>query len=217
MEQIRILLADDHPTVRAGTKRILEEHHDLSVVSDASDGESALELAKSLKPDVIILDIRMPKLNGFDVIKQLKHFSPNTRVLVFTAYDNDIYVLTWMEAGASGYLLKTCLPEELVDAVRSVHRGHTVLTPDLVMKVGRIWMDTRQKITHPLTARQSKILELASKGLRNKEIAEQLNISIRTVEGHFNNILTKLKVNSRIEAAMHALSQKMIDSGDSID
>ncbi len=211
MNPIRILLADDHPLVSEGTRRILERYPHLVVVGEARDGERALELAESLKPDVIVLDIRMPKLNGIEVIRRLQACSPGTKILVLTAYDDDAYILAWMEAGALGYLLKTSRPEQLIDGVQRVYQGETVLDPDIITKVGRLWGDYRDKSGNPISNREHDVLELAASGLRNKAIAERLNISIRTVEGHFNRIFAKLKVNSRVEAILYAISQEIVN------
>ncbi|MEE8413266.1 MAG: response regulator transcription factor [Dehalococcoidales bacterium] len=211
MNQIRILLADDHPLVSEGTRRILERYPHLVVVGEARDGERALELAESLKPDVIVLDIRMPKINGIEVIRRLQACSPDTKILVLTAYDDDAYILAWMEAGALGYLLKTSRPEQLIDGVQRVYQGETVLDPDIITKVGRLWGDYRDKSGNPISNREHDVLELAASGLRNKAIADRLNISIRTVEGHFNRIFAKLKVNSRVEAILYAISQEIVN------
>ncbi len=214
MEEIRILLADDHALINEGTRRILEQYPHLTVVGDADNGERALELAKRLQPDVAILDIRMPKLNGIEVVRQMKDCSPDTKTLILTAYDDNDYILALMEAGATGYLLKTSRPDELVDAVQRVHQGNTVLDPAIVTKVARLWAHYHDKPAHestnPLSAREYEILKLATKGLRNKAIAENLSISIRTVEGHFNNIFAKLHVSSRVEAILYAVSRHIV-------
>ncbi len=210
MDQIRILLADDHPLVSEGTRRILEQNSRLTIVGSADNGQDALELAKSLQPDVAILDIRMPKLNGIEVVRRIKDYSPGTKTLILTAYDDDDYILALMEAGATGYLLKTSRPEELINAVERVHQGNTVLDPAIMMKVAHLWANYRDKPANPLSAREHEILKLAAEGLRNKAIAENLSISIRTVEGHFNSIFAKLQVNSRVEAILFAVSQNMV-------
>ncbi len=134
MDPIRIVLADDHWLMRDGTRHILEECPDLRVVGDAEDGQQALELIERLQPDVAILDIRMPQLNGIEVIQQMKERSPNTKVLILTAYDDDDYILALMEAGAIGYLLKTARPSELIDAVQRVHLGEPVLHPAIALR-----------------------------------------------------------------------------------
>lgn len=214
METIRIVLAEDHALVREGTHRILEQYSDLTVVGEAADGEEALELITRLKPDIAILDIRMPKLNGIEVVRQMKKHSPNTKTLMLTAYDDDDYILALMEAGASGYLLKTAHASELVNAVRSVHMGEPVLHPAIAVKVARLWahrqISVGQQVTEQLSLREREILELAAKGLRNKAIADKLNISVRTVEGHFNRIFAKLGISSRTEAVLYAISRHFV-------
>lgn len=210
MEPIRILLGEDHSFVREGTRQILEHFPDLVVVGEAGDGQEALELMERLQPDVAILDIRMPRVTGIEVVRRMKGVSPNTKALMLTAYDDDEYILALMEAGASGYLLKTARSTELVDAVRSVQSGESVLDPAVAVKVARLWK--RRLAPGPveaagrLSSREREVLELAAKGLRNKAIADRLVISVRTVEGHFNSILAKLGVSTRIEAVLHAVA-----------
>jgi DNA-binding NarL/FixJ family response regulator len=214
MATIRILLADDHALVRQGTRRILEEHADLKVVGEAEDGEKALELVKHLSPDLAILDIRMPRLNGVDAVHQINECSPETKILVLSAYDDDEYILALMEAGVSGYILKTAQANELVDAVRDVSRGKNVLHPDIAMKVARLWARRRtlsgQEVSGQLSSREMQILSLAAKGLPAKTIADNLGISVRTVNGHFDSIYNKLGVSSRIEAVLYALSRHLV-------
>lgn len=214
-QPIRIVLAEDHSLVREGTRHILEQHPDLKVVGEAEDGEQALELVERLKPDVAILDIRMPKLSGIEVVRRMKQHAPNTRALMLTAFDDDDYILALMESGAAGYLLKTARATELVEAVRGVHQGESVLHPLIAAKIARLWSRQRespeQKAPEQLTQRERGVLELAAKGLRNKAIAEKLNISVRTVEGHFNSILSKLGVSSRLEAVLYAASHQWVD------
>lgn len=215
MEPITIVLAEDHSLMREGTRRILEQYTDLKVVGEASDGEQALDLIERLCPDVAILDIRIPKLNGIEVTKRMKSACPNTKALMLTAYDDDDYLFAAMQAGASGYLLKTSLVSEVVESVRSVHQGEPVLHPAIAAKIARLWAQggaPEQASTEQLSPRELEVLDLASKGLRNKIIAEKLNISVRTVEGHFNSIFIKLSVSSRIEAVMYGLSRHLIGS-----
>ncbi len=214
MSQIRIVLAEDHALVREGTRRILERHPDLVVVGEAGDGEQALELVQRLRPDVAILDIRMPKLSGIDVVRRMREYAPDTKALMLTAYDDDDYILALMESGASGYILKTARASELVEAVRTVHQGEPVLDPAIAMKVARLWRDrtagAESRPVQDLSAREREVVVLAAKGLRNKAIADQLGISVRTVEGHFNNILAKLGLSSRTEAALYAISRRWV-------
>ncbi len=214
MEPIRIVLAEDHSLMREGTRRILEQYPDLKVVGEAGDGEQALELVERLRPDVAILDIRMPKLNGIEVVRRMKKCCANTKALMLTAYDDDDYILALMEAGASGYLLKTAQTRELIESVRSVHLGESVLHPAIAAKVARLWAHGRISAEHgpieQLSPRELEVLELATKGLRNKAIADRLSISVRTVEGHFNSIFIKLSVSSRIEAVLYAVSRQLV-------
>jgi DNA-binding NarL/FixJ family response regulator len=217
MDPIRIILAEDHALMRAGTRHILEKQTDFQVIGEAEDGQQALDLIKNMKPDVAILDIRMPKMNGIEVVRGIKILSPNTKTLMLTAYDDDEYILALMEAGASGYLLKTAHEKELVDSVRGVNSGETVLDPTIAMKIARLWAQ-RGTPVHPqsaeqLSSRELEVLELASRGLRNKAIAEKLGISIRTVEGHFNGIFSKLGVSSRLAAILEGMSKHLVSPG----
>ncbi len=219
---MRIVLAEDHTLMREGTRRILEQSPDLIVVGEAGDGEQALDLVKRLQPDVAILDVRMPKLNGIEVVRRIKDYCPHTKTLMLSGYDDDDYVLAAMEAGATGYLLKTAQAKELVESVRSVQSGETVLYPIIAAKVARLWasrrISTEKSPAEQLSPREMEVLELAAKGLRNKDIANKLNISTRTVEGHFNNIFVKLGVSSRIEAVLYAVSRHLftLDKEDSL-
>lgn len=213
----RILLADDHALVRQGTRRILEDHVDLVVVGEAEDGQQTLELVERLAPDVLILDIRMPKLSGVGVVREINGRSPGTKILILSAHDYDEYVLALMEAGVSGYLLKTAQADELVDAVRGVASGRSVLHPDIAMKVARLWARHRtsseQDGTSRLSPREMDVLRLAAKGLNAKAIADDLSISVRTVNGHFNSIFNKLGVSSRIQAVLYVLSRHLVTPG----
>ncbi|MBM2825487.1 MAG: LuxR family transcriptional regulator [Dehalococcoidales bacterium] len=217
MEQIRVILADDHWLVREGTRHILEQCSNLKIVGDAEDGQQALELIERLQPDVAILDIRMPKLNGIEVVQQMKKQASNTRALVLTAFDDDDYILALMAAGADGYLLKTARPSELIDAIERVHLGESVLHPAIATKVARLWVRLREVTGDrpiQLSSREREILQLAANGLRNRVIADKLSISVRTVEGHFNSIFAKFGVSSRIEAVLFAISRHLVDLGE---
>ncbi len=194
-------------------RRILEQQPDLSIVGEAEDGQQALELVERLQPDIIILDIRMPKLNGIEVIRHMKERALDTKALMLTAYDDDDYILALMEAGAAGYLLKTAKADELIDAVRCINSGEIVLHPAIAAKVARLWVrnkSTDRGLIEQLSPREQDVIQLAAKGLRNKAIAEKLSISNRTVEGHLNSIFSKLGVSSRVEAVLYALSQRLI-------
>jgi DNA-binding NarL/FixJ family response regulator len=206
---IRVVIAEDHALVREGTRRILEQQPDITVVGEAEDGARAVAMTVRLNPDVALLDIRMPDLNGVEATRQIRQQAPDTAVLILSAHDDDHYVRALLEAGASGYLLKTVHEDELVDAVRRVHAGETVLHPAIARKVGRLLggKSPSQVDSVHLTAKELEVLRLVSRGRRNKEIARELAMSVRTVEGHLDAIFNRLGVTSRTEAAMHAASQ----------
>jgi len=213
MEKIRILVADDHPTFREGLVRVLGEQEDMEVIVQAGDGEQAAKLAADLHPDVAILDVSMPKLNGVQAAKTIKTVSPHTAVLILSAYGHEPYVIGAIEAGASGYLLKDARVWELVSAVRSVHAGETVLDPTAARKVfsrlsraSGMGGDESRRL-HP---RELEVLKLAAKGMSNKDIANALSISVRTVQSHLVNIYSKLDVSSRTEAVTRALKEGWI-------
>jgi len=211
---IKILIAEDHTLLREGTRHFLEQQPDFEVVGEAENGKEALEKINDLKPDVAILDIRMPEINGIEVVRQMHNLSPMTKALMLTAYDDYDYIFALMEAGASGYLLKTAHKKELVDSIRSVYSGEPVLHPAIAVKIARLWahrgVPDKQKVSEMPSPRELQILELAARGLRNRAIADELGISIRTVEGHLNSIFTKLGVSSRIEAILEAVSRHLV-------
>ncbi len=212
MDNIKILIADDHAVVREGTRQILEQESDMKVVAEAGDGEEAVRLAGSTKPDVAIIDIAMPKLDGIGATKQIKSQYPDIAVLILSAYDDDQFVFSLIEAGAAGYLLKSVRGRELVDAVRAVHAGESVLHPSIARKVLSHFASASgkakdEKPAPVLTERAMEILRLATRGLRNQDIADQLCLSLRTVQAHFGHIFNKLQVSSRTEAVVHAMKQ----------
>ena len=209
MTGIRILLADDHVMVREGTRRILEKEVDLQVVAEASDGREAVVLTEREHPDVAVIDISMPVMNGIEATKEIKRIAPQTAVLVLTAYDDDEYVFAILEAGAAGYLLKNARGSEVIDAVRRVHEGESVLHPAIAKKLlQRISHDrapTAAGVGESLTERELTVLRLAGQGLSNREIADSLVVSPRTVQSHMANIFSKLGVGSRTEAVLLGL------------
>jgi two-component system, NarL family, response regulator LiaR len=219
MEIIRIVIADDHAVVREGTRTLLEREDDMEVVGEACDGEEAVKMIERFKPDVAILDISMPKLSGIEVTKQVKSSLPSTAILILTAYDNDEYIFALLEAGAAGYLLKDVPGSEIVEAVRSVYSGESVLHPSIARKViQRAIISSVKSVDEKpeieLSEREIEVLKLAAKGFRNKDIAESLYISIRTVQGHINSIFHKLNVGSRTEAIFQSVKRGWLSFSD---
>ncbi len=219
MDKIRVLIADDHAVVREGTRRILEQEPDIQVVAEASDGETTVNQALSCKPDVAIIDIAMPKLDGIEATKQIKAADPSITILILSAYDDEQFIFSLLEAGAAGYLLKSIRGQELVDAIRAVHSGESVLHPSVARKVlnrfGRSTSTVQENAsTELLSDRELDVLKLVTKGLSNKDIADQLCLSIRTVQGHLGNIFNKLMVSSRTEAVVRALKEGWVTLDD---
>ena len=214
MNKIKIMLAEDHVLVREGTRELLDREEDLQVVAEAGDGEEAVRLAVERDPDVVVMDIAMPKLNGIEATKRIKEISPTTAVLVLTAYDDDEYIFALLEAGAAGYLLKDVSTTELIEAIRAVQGGESVLDPAIARKVVNYFsrhVEGRDKDTlDQLTERELEVLRLAGKGVTNQEIASKLTISVRTVQAHLSHIYNKLGVGSRTEAVVHALQKGLL-------
>ena len=211
MNKISVLLADDHAIVREGTRELIERTPDLKVVGEAADGEEAVKLAVDLEPQVVVMDIAMPRLNGIEATREIKRLLPSTGILVFTAYDEDQYVFSLLQAGAAGYLLKNARGQDLLMAIRAVATGESVLHPSVARKViDRLLRSGPQQETittedSPLSEREQEVLELAAQGMSNREIATQLYISPRTVQVHLANTFTKMEVGSRTEAVILAL------------
>ena len=220
-DKIRIIIADDHIVLREGTRELLQKESDLEVVGEAGDGEETVELVKKLKPDVAIVDIAMPKLNGIEATKQIKAISPSTAVLILTGYDNDQYVFALLEAGAAGYLLKDVRGQEVINAVRAVRAGESVLHPVVARKALDHFVRTKNRPQAQqlpaLTDREIEVLRLAARGRGNKEIAKELSLSVRTVQTHLGNIFNKLAVSSRIEAVIFGLKNGLLTLEDIIE
>jgi len=210
VKKITILLAEDHVVVRESIHQSLEREPNFTVVGEAGDGEEAVRMARELKPDVIVMDISLPKINGIEATKQIKAFQPSAIVLALTAYDYEQYIFPLLEAGAAGYLLKDISSRELINAIQTVYRGEAVLHPAIARKVLERYRRTKEpgeKEHEPdlLTQRETAVLKMAAKGMSNSEIAEELCLSVRTIESHLGSIFNKLGVGSRTEAVIEAM------------
>lgn len=204
---IRVLLADDHAVVRAGIRLFLEQEKGIRVIAEAGDGDEARGLIEKHHPDVAVLDIQMPKSSGIDVTRWVRAHQPNVGVLILTAYDDDPYVLAVLQAGANGYVLKTSSPAEIIQAVKDVKDGISVMTPSITQKLlTQITTPETSPAIEELTDREMEVLQLVGKGYTNKAIGVQLSISDRTVQGHLAHIFNKLQAASRTEAVMRAVS-----------
>ncbi|MHB8133098.1 MAG: response regulator transcription factor [Anaerolineaceae bacterium] len=210
---ISVILADDHAVVRAGIRQFLEHSKKIQIIGEASDGEEVLSKLKFLQPDVVVLDIQMPKMNGIAVAEWIKKNHPHIGVLILTAYDDDPYIQAVLDAGANGYVLKTSEPLEIVKAVLDVAEGKAVMDAVLTRRMMNQYAHPKPTMTtEPLTEREIEVLRLAGKGFTNKAIAIHLRISDRTVQNHLAHIFDKLQAASRTEAVMRAVSQGILSS-----
>ena len=221
MENIRILIADDHAVLREGMRKLLEQEKDFQVVGEAGDGEEAVKLGSELKPDVVIMDIVMPKLSGVEATKLIKQASPSSAVLILTAYSDIRYILGLLEAGACGYVLKNARSSELVGAVRAVRSGESVLAPVVTRKllqrvVSQAGGVGQGDTSGQLTPRETEVLMLAAKGMSNQDIADALFLSLRTVKAHVTNIFNKMGCGSRTDAIIKGLREGYITLEDTI-
>jgi len=229
MNKIRVLLADDQDIIRTGLTIILDHQPDLEVVGQAADGVEAVELAKKLQPDVILMDIKMPRLNGIQATRQIMTALPKTQIIILTTYDTDDWVFDGIRAGAVGYLLKDASGDNLAEAVRGALRGESQLDPTVARKVLREFQHVtaahrtttgpaamtqavpQEEPLEKLTEREEEILKLLAAGLSNKEIAQRLALSEGTVKNHISAILAKLHANDRTQAVLTALKRGLVD------
>jgi DNA-binding NarL/FixJ family response regulator len=211
---IRLIIADDHPVVREGLTAILETQPDIDVLAEAADGAEAVRLAVGLKPDVMLMDLQMPNLDGVEAIKQIKALVPETEIVVLTTYDSDEYIFRGIEAGARGYLLKGASKNELLGAIRAASRGEALLPPVVAGKLVERFTQMAQRQggdgEEALTERELEVLRLMAQGARNKEIAHDLSITERTAKAHVSSILGKLAASDRTEAVTIALRKGLI-------
>lgn len=212
-DKLTVLIADDHPLVREALHQALDGERDMKVVAEAGDGEEAVKLASELKPDVAVMDIVMPRLNGIEATRKIKEIAPNIAILILTAYDDDEYVLGLLDAGAAGYLLKSTRGRDLAGAIRAIKSGKSVLHPKIIAKLLKRAMIApveERKTSDLLSERESEVLRLVALGMSNKEIAEKLFLSQRTVKAHLTNIFNKLNVASRSEAIVKGLQWGLV-------
>lgn len=208
-ELIRVLIADDHTVVRGGLTALLEDVEGIQVVAEAGDGVEALLKVRSVKPDVILMDLMMPRMTGIEAIEEIKRENPGARILVLTSFSEDEKVFAAIKAGAQGYLLKEVSPHDLVQAIRDVYHGESSLHPAIARKLIRELNrpTALPPSDEPLTEREAEVLILVARGLSNQDIANKLVISERTVRTHVSNILGKLHLANRTQAALYALKE----------
>lgn len=219
MQPIRILLADDHLVVRKGLRVFLSTRQELEIVGEAADGHEAVNLAVSLQPDIILMDLKMPGLDGIAATQQLRAMQPGIKVIVLTSFSDEDYVLPAIRAGVKGFLLKDVEPDELVRAIRRIHEGKVELHPDAAEHLVKLYNDeepveTKRQPLNPLdhlTPRELEVLQLIAKARSNKEIADTLVITEKTVKTHVSHILDKLGLADRTQAAVYAIKQGLDD------
>lgn len=212
---IRILLVDDHAVVRQGLRFLLEQQPDISVVGECGDGEQAVAMVGTLLPDVILLDLLMPKMDGMTAVREIKRTTPTTHIIILTSYYEDDQIFSVIKAGALSYLLKDSSPQELVSAVRAAARGESTLHPMVAAKVLREMQ--QQSPLDELTPRERDVLILIARGRSNHEIALELSIGEQTVKTHVSNILSKLHLVDRTQAAIYALQKRLVPLKDALD
>lgn len=212
MEPIKILIADDHPVVREGLSAMLSKEQDIQVVGEAGNGAEAINKAKELQPDIVLMDLRMPEVDGVEAMRQIGTENPDIKFIVLTTYDNDEYIFKGIEAGARAYLLKDAPREELFKAIRAVYRGESLIQPAIAGKVLERFAELSRQARVPdaLSERELEVLRLMAKGAANKEIAAGLYISESTVKTHIQSIFQKLGVSDRTEAVTRAIRQGII-------
>lgn len=212
LENISVLLVDDHAVVRQGLRTFLELQGDIEVVGEAADGRDAIELVKEMVPDVVLMDLIMPNVDGIEATREIAKLSPGTKVLVLTSFAEDNKVFPAIKAGAMGYQMKDVSPGELAEAVRAVHRGETPLHPEIAKKLMREFANPSESVLQreDLTQRELEVLALVAQGMTNREIAEALFVSPKTVKTHVSNMLSKLHLADRTQAAIYALKKGLV-------
>lgn len=213
MAAITVLIADDHPIVREGLRGVLTLVPDLTIVGEAADGAQAVERALALQPDILLLDLAMPRKNGIQVIEEVKRRNPAIRILVLTSFANNDQILAALKLGAEGYLLKESTPDTLIQAIHNVYAGRAWLDPTIThMVVQEMNRPSEQPpAEQPLTARELEVLKLVAQGISNHEIAGKLFISESTVRVHISHILNKLQLSNRIQATLYAVKEGFVE------
>lgn len=213
--RIKVLLADDHTILRDGIRSLIEDEPDMEVIGEAEDGITVIKLAETLQPDVILMDIAMPLLNGLEATRQIRKNNPRAKILILTMHENEEYIRQVLAAGAMGYILKDAAARELLGAIRAVNKGEVVLSPAitrLIVTDYLRWGDlTAQDTSDGLTDRERQILQLIAEGYTNKQISEILTISVKTVQAHRLNLMKKLDLHDRGELIKYAIQKKIID------
>jgi two-component system, NarL family, response regulator LiaR len=210
VERISVLVADDHPVVRQGLRTFLELQEDIELSGEAGDGFEAVARAEELLPDVVLMDLVMPELDGIEAIRRIRSTSPATKVIVLTTFAEDDKLFPAIKAGAAGYLLKDVEPRELAEAIRRVHRGEALLHPKVAGRLMREFAE-ESDMEEALTERELDVLRLIARGLPNKEIARELVVSEKTVKTHVSNILAKLHLADRTQAALYAVRRRLVE------
>ena len=216
--RIRLLLVDDHAVVRSGLRMLLQAEPDLAIVGEAENGTQAITQAVILQPDVIVMDISMPDMNGIEATRRIKAVCPNTAVLALTVHEDNPYFFEMLNAGASGYVPKRAAPDDLVSAIRTVYQGGVSLYPSVAKELVKDYLHLSEGGERPssyddLTAREREVLTLIAEGLRNQEIADQLVLSVKTVDRHRENIMRKLNLHRRVDLVKYAIEKGLIDVG----
>lgn len=207
---IRILLVDDHKIVREGTRQLLELSDDMVVVAETANGDDAVRACRELTPDVVVMDVHMPVMNGLEATRLIRSLHPDIKVVILTAHDDDRYIFPLLDSGAGGYLLKTASGDDLANAIRAVHRGEIVLDPQVRAKVRHRLSNAAPAPGASVTERELEVLRAVARGKSNKEIGEALGITINTVQVHLRNIFGKLNVSDRTEAVAYAIRHRWI-------
>ncbi len=226
-KSIRVLLVDDHPVVRKGLAAVLDAEDDIKIVGEASDGDEGVRLTHLLKPDVVLIDLKMPQLDGVGAIRKILYFDPSVKIIILTSYADDKHIYEGIAVGAKGYLLKDAPPDRLVEAVRAADKGESLLSPEIAARILNQFSnminqspaeaEAAQRAKPvvrdipPLTKREKEVLHLLGKGVRNREIAEQLVIVETTVKIHLRNIYSKMNVGNRTEAVLLAKDLGLLD------